>query len=426
MMKLPKNRDLRRILMAQVPADFADWLDYVAIISLFTYTWSVEPIYFAFFALAFSLPYLIVGPFSGALVDRCDLKTVMVWSNLGRAASTFALAFAGQPELVLVLVFIRSSVDSFFSPAKQTAIQVLAEKSELMATNSLSQILNQASKIVGPAVGGALLIFVSSQSVFVVNGFVSLLALAILLWLPKGLRPKNSGETEAGGTDQKKMGIFAEIAEGYKTVGRIPALWVTIGLGAFGFFAIFLHDTLIGPLSKPLGFAQPTLASTVTAVGAGGVLGALAVGSIKRPIHPYALIGPGMFIASLFTLLLGFAATNMWAFPLWIFVPGAFVIGFASSGIFVPMRTVLQLETPPDKMGRVTAVSEAVTVTAMMGAPFIGAMLATNYGLGVPFVIGGGLSLVLGLGTIALIPFIKFKKADEQPDSQEAELANAS
>ena len=421
-MKLPKNKDLRRILVAQLPADFADWLDFVAIISLFTYTWAVDPIYFAFFAMAYSLPYLVIGPFSGALVDRYEIKTIMVWSNFGRACTTFALAFASFPEFVLALVLLRSSVDSFsLSTAKQSAIQALADKSELMATNSLSQVINQVSKLAGPAVGGALLLVVSSQTVFFINGLVSIGAMAILLALPKSLKSK-SPDSDKEETTEKK-GIFHEIAEGYKTVGQIPALWVTIGLGAFGFFAVFLHDTLIGPVTKQLGFDQSVLGLSITAVGAGGVLGALALGSIKRHYHPYLMIGPGMIFAAFFTLLLGFAAIYNWALPLWVFVPAFFIVGFVSSAVFVPMRTVLQMETPPDKMGRVTAVNEAMTVLAMMGAPFIGALLASQFGLGVPFVVGGGLSLLLGLIALLIIPIIKFQKAEEAPD--DAELSKA-
>lgn len=421
-MKLPKNTDLRRLLVAQLPADFADWLDFVAIISLFTYTWSVDPIYFAFFALTYSLPYLLFGPFAGALVDRYEIKTIMVWSNLGRAMATFALAFASFPEFVLVLVLFRSTVDSFFSPAKQSAIQALADKSELMATNSLSQVINQASKLAGPAVGGALLLIVSSQTVFVINGLVSLCAMGILLTLSKSIRPKPT-KAEEDTSDTKKGGIFGEIAEGYKTVGKIPALWVTIGLGAFGFFAVFLHDTLIGPVTKQLGFDQSVLGLSITAVGAGGVLGALALGSIKRHYHPYLMIGPGMTFAAFFTLLLGFAAIYNWALPLWVFVPAFFIVGFVSSAVFVPMRTVLQMETPPDKMGRVTAVNEAMTVLAMMAAPFIGAVLASQFGLGVPFIVGGALSLLLGLVALLIIPVIKFQRPDET--AEEPELSKA-
>jgi len=336
----------------------------------------------------------------------------MVWSNIGRAATTFVLVFAGQPEFVLALVFLRASVDSFYGPAKQSAIQSLADKSELMATNSLSQVINQASKLAGPAIGGALLLFVSSQMVFVINGFVSLSAALVLFALPRRMGKEEPEDDEEGAETGEQTGILSEIAEGYKTVGRIPALWITIMLGAFGFFAMFLHDTLIGPVTKQLGFDQSVLGLSITAVGAGGVLGALALGSIKRDYHPFVMIGPGMAIAAGFTLLLGFAANGAWLLPVWLFVSAFFVVGFVSSAVFVPMRTVLQLETPPDKMGRVTAVNEAVTVIAMMGAPFIGAILATNYGLGLPFLLGGGLSLVLGLSAVLLIPIVKFKKAE--------------
>ncbi|MGJ8527152.1 MFS transporter [Maritalea sp.] len=413
-MKLPNDKNLRRILRAQLPADFADWLDYVAIISLFTYTWTVDPIYFAFFALAFALPYLVIGPFAGALVDKSSLKTIMVWSNLGRAITTLALAFAGQPEIVLVLVFLRASIDSFFSPAKQAAIQALSEKRELMATNSLSQIINQTSKIAGPAVGGALLLIVSSQAVFLINGMVSVVALMILLTLPKNLRPTEEPRNDGDAKDKKSESIFAEIAQGYATVAKIPALWVTIGLGSFGYFAIFLHDTLLGPVTRELGYDQTVFGLSISMVGAGGVLGAWALGSIKRQFHPYMMIGPGMIMAAGFTLLLGFATYFMWALPLWIFVPAFFVVGFFSSAIFVPLRTVLQLETLPDKMGRVTAVNEAMNVIAMLGAPFVGALMASQFGLSIPFMVGGGLSLTLGVVALFLIRVIKFKKVDQE------------
>ena len=417
-MKLPKDKNLRRILAAQLPADFADWLDYVAVISLFTYVWAVDPVYFAIFALAFALPYLVIGPMAGALVDRHDLKTIMVWSNLGRALSTFALAFAGQPEIVLAIVFLRASIDSFFSPAKQASIQALAEKSELMATNSVSQVINQVSKLAGPAVGGAILLFASSQTVFLVNGCVSLVALLILLTLPKKLRANDEQSNE----QNEKRGMFADLRDGYQTVMRKRSLWFTILFGSVGFFAIFLHDTLIGPATKQMGFDQSILGLSITAVGAGGAIGALLVGMIKKQPHPYLLMASGMMVASGFTVLLGYALYTEWSVPMWLYVTAFFTVGVASAAIFIPMRTIFQLETPPEKIGRVTALNEAMNVLAIMGAPFIGAVLATTYGLGVPFLIGGGLSIFIALIAFALIRAIPISMEDKE-EAAEPELS---
>ncbi|MCF4099116.1 MFS transporter [Maritalea mediterranea] len=416
-MRLPQNSHMRRILLAQLPADFADWLDYVAIISLFTYTWQVDPVYFAWFIVCLTGPYVVIGPLAGALVDRFDLKGVMVGANFGRALTTFALAFAGLPELMLVLVALRGAVDSFFSPAKQVAIQTLATRDELMATNSASHVINQTSKVAGPAVGGALLLLISPQMVFVVNGVVSLLAMAILLGLPANLKPKTDTSTDVG---DKSTSMFSEIAKGFAVVLEKPALWVTIGLAAMGFFAIFLYDTLLGPLTRELGFDQTILGMSIAAVGGGGVLGALLLGSVKRQIHPYLLMGPSMIIVSGFTILLGWLAINGWVIPSYVFIAAFFTVGVINVGTFVPIRIVLQLETPPDKMGRVTAVNEMTSIVAMMSAPFIGASLAALYELGVPFIVGGSLTLILGILTLILIKFVHFSAAGDLADLSKA------
>lgn len=90
----------RRLLLAAIPADFADWFDYVAVVALIAYVWGQGPLALAFLALAFSLPYVVAGPLLAAWVDRAELKRVLLWSNLGRGVLTFALAVAPNVEVL--------------------------------------------------------------------------------------------------------------------------------------------------------------------------------------------------------------------------------------------------------------------------------------------------------------------------------------
>ncbi len=101
-------------------------------------------------------------------------------------------------------------------------------------------------------------------------------------------------------------------------------------------------------------------------------------------------------------------------------VAAFFMVGAIGVGTFVPLRMVLQLETPPEKMGRVTAVNEMTTIVAMMSAPFIGATLATVYELAVPFILGGSLSFVLGVITLILIRFVHFTSEEGAPHQAKA------
>ncbi|HIP77808.1 MAG TPA: MFS transporter, partial [Kiloniellaceae bacterium] len=136
---------LPRLLGAQVPADFADWLDFVAVGALLAFTWQQGPMAFALLAAAMGLPYVLIGPFAGALTDRADLKRVLVFSNLGRAAATFAAAFAPDTTVLLLIVFARGCADAFYTPAKQAAIQALVPPPDLMAANGISHAINQTS-----------------------------------------------------------------------------------------------------------------------------------------------------------------------------------------------------------------------------------------------------------------------------------------
>jgi len=175
------NRPLRRVLMAQVPADFADWLDYLAVAALLAFSWNEGPLVLAWLAVALGAPYVFVGPFAGALVDRMPIVRILIASNLGRAAMTASLALAPGWQTLLVLVFLRNSVDAFFTPAKQAAIQATTGPEDRLAANGLSHGINQASKIVAPALGAGLLVVLDPSEIFIVNAFVSLAAAVLLV-----------------------------------------------------------------------------------------------------------------------------------------------------------------------------------------------------------------------------------------------------
>jgi MFS family permease len=157
---------LRRLLIAQVPADFADWLDFVAIGALLAYVWNAEPLVFAFLAVSMGLPYLLIGPVAGVVVDRRNFNRILILSSFGSGLVTLSLFFAPNWGVLMGLVALRSSVDTFFTPAKQAAIQALTEPDERMRANGFSHAINQASKIAAPAAGGSLLIWLEPQMVF--------------------------------------------------------------------------------------------------------------------------------------------------------------------------------------------------------------------------------------------------------------------
>ncbi|MFV2052440.1 MFS transporter [Aliiroseovarius sp. YM-037] len=389
-----QNQPLRRLLLAQLPADFADWLDFVAIGALLAFTWGAEPIVFALLAVCLGLPYVLIGPVAGVLVDRTSIKAVLITSNLGRAVMTASLAFAPSWQVLLPLILLRSSVDAFFTPAKQAAIQALTVPEGRMSANGISHAINQASKIVAPGVGGALLIVIEPGTVFLLNACVSLIAAMLLVGLPAILRDA----LESNGRES----LFGGLKAGWRQVSSNRVLAGALSLMAAGYFAMFFYDTLIAPLTRDLGFDETALGLALAAVGAGGVLGSVWLGLGKESARPFLWIAVGSFISGVAVAFGGAAEAVGANISLGVFIGIFGVVGFSTAMVVVPVRTIIQTECLPERIASVTALSEAANTTALLVAPFIGALIASFSSVGVAFVIGGGLLILIAARAYAL------------------------
>lgn len=388
---LLRLRDPRRLAIASIPADFVDWLDYAAVVALLVFVWGEGPLVLTFFALALTLPYVAVGPFLAVLVDRTPLRTVLVASNIGRAVATFGLILAGDTVAMLLIVFARSSIDSAFTPARQAAIQATPPQKLLQTANGLHQAINQISKIAGPAIGGMLLAVIPAQSVFGINAFLSLVATGIAATIVIDRSPIDRPD--------KKEGALSTALAGFAEFGRNRLLRIALIFVAAGFFAVFLYDALIALLAQEYGFDETVFGLSIATSGFGGLVGALFAGKISN-IRPLTLMSLAAILGGLVALLLGVSALSEWSVSVVAFLLALALAGGSVGLVTVPYRTIIQSEAAPDRIARVYAAGEAVTVAAMMSAPFIGAAIAGAFGTGAAF-LSGGLIMVL-LATVML------------------------
>jgi len=379
----------RRLVAAAIPADFADWLDYAAVLALLVFVWGEGPLVLAFFALALSVPYVVIGPFLAMLVDRTPIRSVLVLSNAGRAIATVGLIFAGDTALVLGLVFLRSTIDSAFTPARQAAIKATTPKELLQVANGLHHAINQTSKIVGPAIGGLLLAALPIDAVFAINAAISLIAAGISATVLIAARPSSEPEAPAGFLKRSMVG-FAEF-------GRNRLLRLALIFSVTAYFAIFLYDALIPLLTQNLGFDETIFGFAISASGLGGLIGALAAGRTTS-LSPFQMMAGAATIGGAVTIVLGAAALSGWSVGVVIFLVAAGAMGGAFGYQTVPYRTLIQSETAEDRIARVYAAGESVTVGVMLAAPFIGSLIAEALGTGAAFVAGGSVLLLLGLG----------------------------
>lgn len=393
--KAKPNPELRKLLIAQIPADFADWLDFVAIGALLAFVWDAEPFVFALLAVSMGLPYLLVGPFAGVFVDRADTRIVMIWSNIGRAIVTASFFVAPNWFILLALIVTRSSIDTFFTPSKQAAIQALTATENRARANGLSHAINQSSKIVAPAVGGGLLIWLTPQLVFLLNAGVSIMAALLLL----RLRPLTAAK---GNESLKAVGMLETLKQGLDEIRTKIVLRSAIGMMAAGYFAMFFYDTLIAPLTRDLGYTQTHLGLSLAAVGAGGVLGAVLLSLAKEMKRPFVAIALGSLVSGVTVICLGAAEMMNLEIEVAVFIAAFGVLGMSSAFSVVPFRTIVQNSVSGSSIGRITALSEATNTAALLTAPFIGALIASITSIGAAFVCGGLVMVLVSARAAAL------------------------
>ena len=377
-----KNAELRKLFFSQLPADFADWLDFVAIGALLAFVWDAPSFAYALLAVGMGAPYLVIGPFAGVMVDRWSIKSVLIWSNLGRALVTFAFFFANDWPVLIMLVALRSFVDSFFTPAKQAAIQALTTKEDRTSANGFSHGINQASKIVAPGVGGTFLIWFAPNAIFILNAVVSASAAILAMRLHHIDRPGVQGDSGQGS-------VLSGVRSGVDIVRQTPVIRTILSIMAASYFAMFIYDTFIAPLTRDLNFEPQDLGYALAAVGLGGVCGSILFAFLPDLKRPQYWIAAGASISAIMLVMLGTFDLVGADITLAVLVVIFLVLGFTSAISVVPVRVMLQNTVPEERMGSVTALSEAANTIALLSAPFFGAMLVDTFSVGAPFVVGG-------------------------------------
>ena len=286
-------------------------------------------------------PVLLLGPWAGVLLDRTDHRRVLITTQvlfLSVSAVLAVLTAAGAVRLwsVFALALISGVVFAVDSPARQVYVLELVGPERTASAVGLFEVIVNASRVLGPAVGGVLIATVGVSSCFAVNAASFLPPLAALL----AFTPAYPPEREPGGRG------LAAISEGLRYVAASPALVATLVMAVAA-----------GMLFN-LGVALPVLATRVFHVGSagyGGLMAAFGLGAIPGALAAGRNEGPpdgrrvrGLCaLTGVVVLLTAAAPTPLLAFA------GLAVTGFVSIWFIALANTLVQLRTATRLRGRV-------------------------------------------------------------------------
>jgi MFS transporter, DHA3 family, macrolide efflux protein len=352
--------------------------------------------------LASMLPQIVLGPFSGALVDRWSRRIVMILADGSRPLAIIALAvlfWSGTVQVwhVYVVLFLRSIGSSFQFPAMQASTSLMVPDKHLARIAGINQGLQGAVNIIAPPAGAFLLGIVPFYGVISIDIIAALLAILPLCFIhvPQPVR----GFLEKTITPR---GLLQDVKMGVQYLASWPGLMAIVALAAlmnFLSYPMFSLQPLLVTRHFHGGVAQLGTLESMFGIGvvAGGVIMGAWGGFKKKVVTAFC----GLILGSAGSLILGLAPTAYFAIAL-----GAnMVSGLTSPIVNGTFFALLQSRIAPEVQGRVFTLVNSLTNILAPISMLIAAPVADNFGITSWYIMGGAISMLIGVAAF-FIPTI--------------------
>lgn len=360
--------DFWRLLELRTASQFADGLFQAGLAGglLFNPERAADPLAIAgAFAVLF-LPYSMLGPFAGALLDRWDRRSVLIVANAARLVLVLsvaaALAAGVADVVVLCLALIVNGFSRFVTSGLSAALPDVVPREQVVTMNSVATATGAAAAFLGANFmlvprrifgagdtgAGTILVIVA-------------VPVAIALLLSLRFSPRVLGPTRSGGHGSALHTVATGWAAGTRVVRATPSVAATLaGLAAHRM--VFGINTLLVLVLARNGAANGsglgTIVVFVAATGGGAFLATLFTPAAIRRWGRYASVNAALLSAAVIQL----AGATLYVTVLEpLFMVGCgFLLGVSGQVIKLCADSAMQIDVDDTMRGHVFAVQDSL------------------------------------------------------------------
>lgn len=378
--------DFWRLLELRTASQFADGLFQAGLAGglLFNPERAADPLAIAgAFAVLF-LPYSVLGPFAGALLDRWDRRSVLIVANAARLVLVIgvaaALAAGVGDVLVLCLALIVNGFSRFVTSGLSAALPDVVPREQVVTMNSVATATGAAAAFLGAN------FMLVPRRVFGAGDtgagtviVIVAIPVAIALLLSLRFSPRVLGPTRSGGHGSALHTVASGWAAGTRVVRATPSVAATLaGLSAHRM--VFGINTLLVLLLARSGIAEGsagprtgsglgTIVVFVAATGGGAFLATLLTPAAIRRWGRYATVNAALLCAAVIQCAGAAAYVTVMA-PL-LLVGCGFLLGVVGQVIKLCADSAMQIDVDDTMRGHVFAIQDSlfwISFIASIGA----------------------------------------------------------
>jgi MFS family permease len=401
--------DFWRLLELRTASQFGDGLFQAGLAGalLFNPERAVRPLAIAgAFAVLF-LPYSLLGPFAGALMDRWDRRLVLVGANLGRLVAValvgVCLVVGAGDVLVLCGALVVNGLARFVSSGLSAALPHVVPREQVVTMNSIAS----ATAAVAAFAGASFMLIPRTIVGSGDNGAASIILLvtvplliALLLSLRFGAHVLGPDDTRRAIHGSVIYAVITGWMHGIRTVLNRPTVAATLsGLAAhrmvFGLNSLLVlllvHSGAAASVGA-LGGAMLFLAAT----GTGSFLANVVTPPAVRRWGRYATANGALAIAAAIQI----AGAGL---QLAVLVTCGFLLGAAGQVVKLCADTAIQIDVDDALRGHVFAVQDSLFWVAFIGAITVAATVIPYDGHSPALVLAGSALYLCGLTVHSIV-----------------------
>ena len=382
MQKTSFGRDFLLVVIGQIISLFGNAILRFAL-PLYLLRQTGSPALFGVVTACSFAPMVVLSMAGGVLADRVNKRNIMVGLDFSTAA-IILLFYAALGRLPTVPLFIAVlmllyGISGTYQPAVQASVPLLVQKEKLIAGNAVINQVNTLSGLLGPVAGGVLFTLWGIGPILLLSAacFAFSAVMEIFIRIPHERRPSEAGVFQV---------VRRDLQECVRFVRSEKPVFVSVVVLVAMFNLVLSAVMIVGTpilITQVLGMSDTLYGLTQGSFALGGLCG----GALA------AACGDKLRVQKAHLLLLACsAAVAVMGLSLWLHLPSLVsyaaitLMSFAAMGastlFMVQIYTLVQVQTPPQLVGKVMA---ALISIAMCGQPVGQALYGLLFGLFAPY-----------------------------------------
>ncbi|KGP70950.1 MFS transporter [Pontibacillus yanchengensis] len=306
----------------------------------------------------------IVGPltniitkfWTGSFIEYRSKKKVMIVTYIIRGVFICFIPFAPNMAVIYGVLVLLSVAKAFFHPSSMTYVAILVPKEKRKRFNSIRSFTSSGAFIIGPAIGGSLILFTSVETTLWLNALFFLFSAVLLFFLP---------DKEQIDKETIPTLTFSQVLEDFSVVKKFMSRNKYVSFIYLGFIIVMLFTFAMDAqevvfTQQVVGLSEMEYSLLISVTGIGSVIGAMLLSIFTNVFSLRYMIVIGLIMMTIGYIIYAFS----WSFN--SIVVGFLILGFFNVFLNAGITTFYQNNVPIEIMGRVTSVFQLIQSTVQV------------------------------------------------------------